>query len=137
MARPQASRVLERVARPSGSVFRQTVLRGGPVLPSRGQGSPRPAAKGRSLMVGAVTTREHGSRRHFLLPGHELSKDKLGWGPAEIPSARVSGGNSATTTIRPAPHRGQTRVGVTTPSWTGGVVGSGSVGTGSAGVAAM
>src|SRR3954447_18257308 len=99
MARLQASCALERVARPSGSVSRQTVLRGGPGPPSYGQGGPRPASKGRSLMVRAVTTRGHGSRRHFLLPGHELSKDKLGSGPAEIPAAMVSGGNSATTTI--------------------------------------
>ena len=41
-----------------------------------------------------------------------------------IHSARVSGGNSATTTIRPAPHRGQTRVGVTAASRPGGGIGS-------------
>jgi hypothetical protein len=44
-----------------------------------------------------------------------------------IPSARVIGGNSATTTIRPAPHRGQTRVGVTAASRPGGGTGSGSL----------
>jgi hypothetical protein len=45
-----------------------------------------------------------------------------------IHSATDIGGNSATTTIRPAPHRGQTRVGATVVSWPGGVSGSGSDG---------
>jgi hypothetical protein len=48
--------------------------------------------------------------------------------PALVPAAEGSGGNSATTTIRPAPHRGQTRVGVTVVSGTVGMTGSGSDG---------
>ena len=75
---------------------------------------------------------------HVLLCDHELSKVRHGSRPAVIPAAGGSGGNSATTTIRPAPHRGQTRVGVTVASGTGGVTGSGSVGAVSAcGVTAM
>ena len=53
--------------------------------------------------------------------------------PAGIPSAGVSGGNSAIPTIRAAPHRGQTRDGLTGGSGTSGGTGSGAAGAGSAG----
>jgi hypothetical protein len=101
--------------------------RGEAVDRSRDPGSPHPACPGRSLTDQGVTSWEHRPWRYVLLCDHELSRIRHGSSPAVIHSARDIGGNSATTTIRPAPHRGQTRVGVTAASWTGGVTGSGPV----------
>src|SRR4051794_18578227 len=81
------------------------------------QAVPTPASRGRSIPEQGVTLWEHRPWRNILPCDHELSRLGHGSRLALIPSARGSGGNSATTTIRPAPQRGQTRVGVTVASW--------------------
>ena len=77
------------------------------VMPSGGAstpGSPHPALQGRSLTDRGVTSEGYRSWLYGLLRGHELSRAGDGSRPVAAPSGRVIGGNSATTTIRPAPH---------------------------------
>src|SRR5262245_28688192 len=129
MARPHASGRAGTAFRPD---VRARARAGDASGRGRGQGSPRPASRGRPLTDQGVTSWEHRPWCYVLLRDHELSRITHGSRPAVIPAARVTGGNSATTTIRPAPHRGQTRVGVTVASWIGGAIGSGAVGAASA-----
>src|SRR5512143_1822047 len=128
MARPRASGTAGRGLWPDPAVLVETGRRGYEIGRGRDPGSPRPACRGRSLTDRGVTSWEHRPWRYVLLWDHELSRIRRGSSPAVIPAARDIGGNSATTTIRPAPHRGQTRVGVTSTSWPGGVIGSGAGG---------
>ena len=52
------------------------------------QGVPVPPDAGGRSMAQAVTSREHGSWRYFLLHGHELLKVELGSGTARDPPGR-------------------------------------------------
>src|SRR3954465_5676953 len=128
MARPQASGRPGRGLGRDGGVLAWTCRGGNEAGRGRAPGGPPPASRGRSIPEQGVTLWEHRPWRNFLLCDHELLRVGHGSRPALSPSARGIGGNSATTTIRPAPQRGQTRVGVTVASWTGGLTGSRSVG---------
>src|SRR5271157_2169647 len=86
----------------------------------RNKGFPQFASHGRFLLAWALISSDHGPSRHLLLRGYELSKVKHRSGSAKGTRAMVSGGSSSITIIRPAPQMGQTWVGVTGDSRSGG-----------------
>ena len=85
-----------------------------------GQGIPQFATHGRLLLAWALVLSDHGPSRHLLLVGYELSQVKHRSGWAKGTKAMVVGGISSITIIRPAPQMGQTWVGVTGDSRSGG-----------------
>ena len=128
MARPQPTGRAGRSLWRDGGVPARTYRCGNGASRNRDPGSPHPACRGWSHTNQAVTSWEHRPWCYVPLCDHEQSRIKHGSWPAVIHSATDIGRNSASTTTRPAPHRGQTRVRSTLVSWPGWVTGLGSGG---------